>query len=1218
MKTTAILLSVMFSLLEVPGAGAALRIDFTPNGGPVEVGYQGYYADHESAATFTPQHYSAFGGTVTVTPTWPGSPAREAMQMIRRSSGSDLLIDWIGTDARVPNADPLVLVISGLPAGIYTWTSYHHDPQDQTGLFDVTVSDANGSVTTRGIDISNGPLALEDVTKFEALMVSDGVDPITLLFDNQGYRSVAEAFFVMNALVLEAYDPCNIAPPVVEPPDEPVLAISEFVAANRRSLTDGDGNTPDWIELHNGGRQAVSLTGWSLTDQRRNPRRWSFPAGVMLPAGGYLVVFASGQPVEDYVDGKGYLHISFALDKEGEYLALVEPNGAVVHEYAPSFPPQQADISYGLWRGAPCYFAVPTPGRANGPGFLGLVAETSHSHERGFYDEPFDLWIDCNTPEAVIRYTLDGSEPTERYGMVYDPGTPVHITTTTHVRSAAFRPGWIPADVTTHSYIFVDDVARQGANPPGWPSNWGYDSEVGGTVPADYEMDPRVVDDTQPGYSIRDALLDIPTISVSMLLDDFIGSATGIYANPRSRWERKCSIEYILPDGAEGFQHDCKIEVHGNSSRRPWRMQKHSFRLTFTSLYGPPKLKYPLFPGSDVEEFNQLVLRAGFTDSWALVSWMSSRYRPNDSQYLRDVWMKESLRDMGQPSSRGHFVHLYVDGLYFGVYNLSERVAPDFFADHLGGAPEDWEINADLSTPGPRWRAMMTIDPATSAGYAQMQEYLDLENFADYMLLHFYADAEDWPHHNGYAAANAASGDGRFRFFVWDQEIVLDYHGRGASRIDSTGGAGDVFRKMRTSEEFRLLFADRVYKHCFNDGALSVAASQNRYLDIARWIDKAIVAESARWGDVQMSTPYGNTIEQPYPPTDINHNQYPSVPHGPDYYLTREDSWVVERDNIVNDYIPAIHDPANSYALINVLRAKNLYPTIDPPVFHVNGVPQHGGPVSPGDVLTMVNPNQGGVVYYTLDGADPRVPGSGSQPAEADVLVGESAAKHVLIPAGDIGPAWRAGGPYDDAHWISGAGGVGYERSAGYESLIGIDVSQQMYNVNTSCYVRIPFTLAPDVLEDLTRLTLKVRYDDGFIAYLNGLEVARDRFAGTPRWNSVADNSHSDTEAVSFTAFDVTAHARLLRQGTNLLAIHALNASLASSDFLISVELVAPQDSPAADPSISATAVRYADPFSLMDSTHVKARTLDRGQWSALSEAAYTVHPPAATPLNLE
>ncbi len=751
------------------------------------------------------------------------------------------------------------------------------------------------------------------------------------------------------------------------------VVISEFVASNHAGFRDGDGNASDWIELYNTGGRAVSLDGWRLTDDAANLEKWRFPSGLSLAAKGFLVVIASGDAVGDTIDAKGYPHTNFSLDKDGEYLALVDSSGRILHEYTPAYPLQEADVSYGLWEDSLSYFPTPTPGKANEQGVAGLTSKTQHSVERGFYDEPFELCIFCDTSDATIRYTLDGSEPTEQYGILYQRNVPIPITTTTDVRSVAYKTGWRTSPVATHSYIFVDDVACQSAFPPGWPTDWGYNSEVGGIVPADYEMDPRVVNDTQPGYSVRDALLDLPSVSISMNPDDFISDASGIWANPQSRWERKCSIEYILPDGTDGFQCDCKIEVHGNSSRRPWRMQKHSLRLSFDSEYGPAKLRYPLFPESTVDKFDQLVLRACFTDSWGLVTWVPSRYRPNDSQYLRDIWMKESLRDMGQPSSSGDFVHLYVDGLYFGLYNLTERVGEDFFADHLGGEPEDWEINADFSSPGVRWRAMMALDPSTLTGYTQMQEYLDVENFADYILLHLYADAEDWPHHNGYAAANAVSGDGKFRFFVWDQEIALDYHGRAASRIDSTGGVGDLFQKMRAREEFRLLFADRVYKHCFHKGALSLAGSQGRYRELADRIDKAIVAESARWGDTQMSTPYGDSIDQPSPLTGINHLMYPPVPHGPDYYFTREDSWVLERDNVVDNYIPAIHDTANSYALINVLRAEDLYPDIDPPTLKINDVAQHGGPISADDALTLDNPNGKGTIYYTLDGTDPSV-----------------------------------------------------------------------------------------------------------------------------------------------------------------------------------------------------------------------------------------------------
>jgi hypothetical protein len=146
-------------------------------------------------------------------------------------------------------------------------------------------------------------------------------------------------------------------------------------------------------------------------------------------------------------------------------------------------------------------------------------------------------------------------------------------------------------------------------------------------------------------------------------------------------------------------------------------------------------------------------------------------------------------------------------------------------------------------------------------------------------------------------------------------------------------------------------------------------------------------------------------------------------------------------------------------------------------------------------------------------------------------------------------------------------------------------------------------------LQNLTSLTLSVRYDDGFIAYLNGVEVARDMFVGTPQWNSVASDSHPDDHAVTFTDFNVAAHANALRQGANLLAIHALNASPTSSDFLISVKLVtaATASPPTGDPSISPTAARYTNPIPLTAPTHVKARVLDRGQWSALAEVTYTI-----------
>jgi autotransporter-associated beta strand protein len=797
-------------------------------------------------------------------------------------------------------------------------------------------------------------------------------DPHLADSDGDGYSDKVE--------VDNETDPNDIAdyPPFALP-----LRINEFLSNNNTGLNDGNGNRTDWIEIFNPNPEAINLQGYRLTDSALAPSKWVFPS-IVLPSNGYLVVFASGNGVPDLA---GNLHTNFSLSSAGEYLALIRPTGEIDDQFAPAYPPQFSDVSHGRLpgSGSPRFFSPPTPGTANGVSYDGVVEPVVFAVGRGFHDVSFEETLSCPTPQALIRYTTDGSKPSSTAGTLY-PGGPIPVTTTTKLRALAYRPGWLSRPVQSHSYVFVDHVAQQPSNPPGWPTNWGFNSEVNGIVPADYEMDPRVVNSTLPGYGIRDALLDIPSVSINLPMDDFITPPGGIYASPLARVEKECSVEFLPVDGSTGFQADCKVEVHGNSSRRPFRMQKHSLRLSFSSAVGLPKLDYPLFPDSPVTRFNKLVLRACFTDSWGLVSWDPARYRPNDSQYTRDVWMKRSFRDMGQPGSYGRYVHLYVNGLYFGLHDLTERLEDDHYAEHQGGEPEHWQVNADFSVTTPRWTEMMTVANsaaiATPAGYQAILPYLDVANFADYMLLHFYADSEDWPLKNGYAAANPVSGDGKFRFSVWDQEIALDKFTW--NRYNANSGAtspGPLFQRLRLNPEFRLLFADRVKKHLFDGGAISLAASSARYLEVAAKIDKAIVAESARWGDTAEKTPYGTAVQQPSPLNNVEHDAYPPAPNfglpgGP--YFTREGSWVIERDNIVNNHLPVIHSTTDSRGLIQELRANNLYPALDAPVFS-----QHGGTLLPGQTVGITAPL--GAIHHTLDGTDPRDAATGNPAATSAV-----------------------------------------------------------------------------------------------------------------------------------------------------------------------------------------------------------------------------------------
>lgn len=190
---------------------------------------------------------------------------------------------------------------------------------------------------------------------------------------------------------------------------EPV--ISEFMASNTSVLPDENGTYSDWIELHNPDAIAVDLNGWYLTDSASNLTKWKFPA-VTLPPGGYLVVFASNK---DRAESGAQLHTNFALGAGGEYLALVKADGTTVaHEYAPSFPAQDANVSYGLPEGSatqtPAFLKVPTPGQPNSGAMTAALTETvGFSRAAGPFRNSFSLQLFGANGDQKIRYVITPS-----------------------------------------------------------------------------------------------------------------------------------------------------------------------------------------------------------------------------------------------------------------------------------------------------------------------------------------------------------------------------------------------------------------------------------------------------------------------------------------------------------------------------------------------------------------------------------------------------------------------------------------------------------------------------------------------------------------------------------------------------------------------------------------------------------------------------------------
>jgi hypothetical protein len=738
--------------------------------------------------------------------------------------------------------------------------------------------------------------------------------------------------------------------PSVSGPGVPL--INEFLAANQAGITDQDGDHSDWIEIYNPSPRAINLAGWSLTDDPQEPDKWTFP-NVTLGGHEYRLVFASGKNRKPTEPGSE-LHTSFRIDRDGEFLGLYDLSSSrFVDSSALSagnrFPEQFQDVSYGCRRTRKSdavdlpvcgYLSTPTPGQPNDKALLwaGLVAPVSLSHRRGFYSAAFMLELATSSPGATIHYTTDGSEPTEVHGTVY--AGPIPITATTIIRAVAFKPDFRASSVDTHTYVFLDQVLMQPANPPGFRASWG--AYEGSPVMADYEMDPEVVNDLCYSGALKQALRSIPTISIVTDMQSF----QELYANPRQKgraWERSASVEYWGDaDDQQGFQINAGLRIQGELGRLEV-IPKHAFRLFFRKEYGAAKLEYPLFPGSPVQEFDTLTLRSGVNRSYA--GWPDSDQKP--TAYTRDQWLRTSQIAMTGSGSHGIFVHLYLNGLYWGLYNVVERPDEPFMSSYYGGPKDDWQVISHgeaLDHSSERFETLHRLagngqleDPEQ---YAAIQEYLDIPHFVDYLILNWYAGNLDWAFNNWYAGVRRSSG--QVRYFVWDGERIWYDGAEIYMGMDEYNGQPNLikplFEALLENPDFRITLADRLYKHLFNDGALTDANSKARWINMNNVIQQAIIGESARWGDTREDTP-----------------------------ITQED-WFRARDDVL------VQMEGNAAKLISLARQAGYYPPVDPPVF----APLNGESVTRFE-LTMSTPSsQEGIIYYTTDGSDPRQKGTGA------------------------------------------------------------------------------------------------------------------------------------------------------------------------------------------------------------------------------------------------
>jgi len=926
------------------------------------------------------------------------------------------------------------------------------------------------------------------------------------------------------------------------------------MASNVSFIEDPEGQYDDWIEIYNYGVDAVDIGGMYLTDNLSDPVKWQIPGNdpalTTIGPGGYLLIWADGDTSD------AGLHANFKLSAAGEEIGLFKSDGTTLLDSV-TFDEQTSDISYGRypdgsdgWR----FFGSPSPAAENIGVYEGFVAGVQFSTDSGIYNKPFSVTLATETEDTVIYYTLDGSEPYElgsrfRKGTVYRG--PISISRTTYLRAVAIKTGWKPSNTAMQAYIFIDMSA----------------SDFSSNLPI--------------------AVIDTAGRSISQTTQTL--SFASFFETP-TRGRAKIT-------DAPVFAGRAGINIRGKSSAG---FAKHQYHFETWDEYDQDKDVSILgFPAE-----SDWILQGPYSDKSLMRNFLTYRWSNALGRYaVRTRFIEVFLNTDGGGLSSSDYVGVYIfmekikrgaDRVDIAELQPSDNAEPQisggyiFKKDKLDGGEPTFNTSRGLSLiyvePKPeditdaqkdwiknylnQFEAALYgsnfMDPEN--GYAK---YIDVGSFIDVHIL-----VELTKNIDGFRLSTYMHKDRGGKLImgpVWDYNLSLG----NANYLQGWIPTGWYYPQLSDGDYpwWRRLFEDPAF--------------QLRYAD--RWFE----LRKSRFSTVRLLTEVDQTAALLDEAQARNFDRWRILGSyvWPNWFIA---GTYAEEINWMKGWLEQRLDWMDSQIAYEFAAA--------PPGFS----PQDGQSDQPFE-LVMTAPS--GQIYYTLDGTDPAelMPMQGTK----GKLVPENADKRVFVPVRSITYNWNQPSGFSDRNWhqhSGNPGGVGYERESGYEQFIGLNLESQMYTRNASCFIRIPFSLNDSPIE-FDILTLNIRYDDGFVAYLNGTEVARRNVGETITWNSSAIAEHPDSDAVQFEGIDISNSLNLLQSGSNLLAIQGLNISSTDTDFLISVDMYA--GSEGSDDVDLQSLSQYNAPVTLTSSAHIKARILNRGVWSAMNEAVFAVGPVA-------
>ena len=552
--------------------------------------------------------------------------------------------------------------------------------------------------------------------------------------------------------------------------------INEVMSSNVAALADEDGEYPDWLELYNPADEAIDLDGYVLTDDPEDRIKWVFPSRTIAP-GEFLVVFASDKDRA----GDGELHANFRIKSDGESLLLIDPEGALCDSVFSGRT--ETDASAGRPPdGGPEWLvlATPTPGASNGGGFEGYAPTVAVSPAGGRYPSGVTVELSATSTDAQIRYTLDGSVPTKSSAAVE---ADLAIATTSVLRVRAFEDGLLPGPVTTATYL-VD--GRQQfpvvslATDPG--NLFDYDAGI-------YVFGPEA-DSTRVPYWGSNFWQD---------------------------WERPVHVEWIEADGTPAFSLDAGIKIGGGWSRR---YPRKSFNIIARNRYGKGDIDYALFAGLPYPSYDSFQLRNSGND-WG-------------STVFRDAFMTHLMQGMNLDTKAYRPVVVLVNGEYWGIYGVRERMNEEYMRRHYGVEADNLDImeieyrdrSNELVRSGDdvHYRALESFvasnpmsDPES---YAHVRSQMDVDNFIDYLVGIIAVANYEWGGNN-VKWWRPRTPEGRWRWLTYDSDRGFslknddDYENDTLDKVLSVVVGRKILEPLLENAQFRRAFINRT-ADCLN------------------------------------------------------------------------------------------------------------------------------------------------------------------------------------------------------------------------------------------------------------------------------------------------------------------------------------------------------------------------------------------------------------------